>query len=156
MSAPWRLLQSLLLRLLVFLIAAIAITACVQGIFAYKSALSEADALFDYHMQQTAFALRAGLPADAKGLGSLRPEYQNNEFIVQVWTNEGLRIFESAMGDLLPQRAVLGFQDVRAQGSTYRVFSLQTRSQVIQVAQDMAVRHRLARGRHAAELRSGK
>ena len=146
MSAPWRLPQSLRLRLLVFLIAAIAITACVQGIFAYKSALSEADALFDYHMQQTAFALRAGLPADAKGLGSLRPEYQNNEFIVQVWTNEGLRIFESAMGDLLPQRAVLGFQDVRAQGSTYRVFSLQTRSQVIQVAQDMAVRHRLARG----------
>ena len=146
MSMPWRLPQSLRLRLLVFLIAAIAITACVQGIFAYKSALNEADTLFDYHMQQTAFALRAGLPADAKGLGSLRPQYQNNEFIVQVWTNEGLRIFESAMGDLLPQRAVLGFQDVRARGSTYRVFSLQTRSQVIQVAQDMAVRHRLARG----------
>ena len=146
MSMRWRLPQSLRLRLLVFLIAAIAITACVQGIFAYKSALSEADALFDYHMQQTAFALRAGLPTDAKGLGSLRPEYQNNEFIVQVWTNEGLRIFESAMGDLLPQRAVLGFQDVRARGSTYRVFSLQTRSQVIQVAQDMAVRRKLARG----------
>lgn len=146
MSMRWRLPQSLRLRLLVFLIAAIAITACAQGIFAYKSALSEADALFDYHMQQTAFALRAGLPTDAKGLGSLRPEYQNNEFIVQVWTNEGLRIFESAMGDLLPQRAVLGFQDVRARGSTYRVFSLQTRSQVIQVAQDMAVRRKLARG----------
>ena len=146
MSARGRLPQSLRLRLLMFLIAAIAATAGVQGFFAYKTALDEADALFDYHMQQTAFALRAGLPADAKGMGSLRPEYQNNEFIVQVWTNEGLRIFESAMGDLLPQRAVLGFQEVRARGSTYRVFSLQTRSQVIQVAQDMAVRHRLARG----------
>jgi two-component system OmpR family sensor kinase len=146
MSAHWHLPQSLRLRLLMFLIAAIVLTAGVQGLFAYKTALDEADALFDYHMQQTAFALRAGLPADAKGMGSLRPEYQNNEFIVQVWTNEGLRIFESAMGDLLPQRAVLGFQEVRARGSTYRVFSLQTRSQVIQVAQDMAVRHRLARG----------
>lgn len=146
MRSGVRLPQSLRLRLLMFLIAAIAVTAVVQGLFAYKNSLSEADALFDYHMQQTAFALRAGLPADARGLGSLRPEYQNNEFIVQVWTNEGLRIFESAMGDLLPQRAVLGFQDVKAQGSTYRVFSLQTRSQVIQVAQDMAVRHRMARG----------
>ncbi|MBZ0225546.1 MAG: two-component sensor histidine kinase [Comamonas sp.] len=146
MSARWRLPQSLRLRLLMFLIAAIALTAGVQGLFAYKTALDEADALFDYHMQQTAFALRAGLPADAKGMGSLRPEYQNNEFIVQVWTNEGLRIFESAMGDLLPQRAVLGFQEVRSHGGVYRVFSLQTRSQVIQVAQDMAVRHRLARG----------
>jgi len=146
MSARWRLPQSLRLRLLLFLIAAIALTAGVQGLFAYKTALDEADALFDYHMQQTAFALRAGLPADAKGMGSLRPEYQNNEFIVQVWTNEGLRIFESAMGDLLPQRAVLGFQEVHWHGGVYRVFSLQTRSQVIQVAQDMAVRHRLARG----------
>jgi len=146
MSARWRLPQSLRLRLLLFLIAAIALTAGVQGLFAYKTVLDEADALFDYHMQQTAFALRAGLPADAKGMGSLRPEYQNNEFIVQVWTNEGLRIFESAMGDLLPQRAVLGFQEVHSHGGVYRVFSLQTRSQGIQVAQDMAVRHRLARG----------
>ena len=146
MSAAARLPQSLRLRLLLFLIAAIAATALTQGLFAYRSALAEADALFDYHMQQTAFALRAGLPADAKGLGSLRPEYQNNEFIVQVWTNEGLRIFESAIGELLPQRAVLGFQEVRAHGSTYRVFSLQSRSQVIQVAQDMAVRRTLARG----------
>lgn len=146
MNNRWHLPQSLRLRLLIFLIAAIALTACAQGLFAYKTALDEADALSDYHMQQTAFALRAGLPADARGMGSLRPEYQNNEFIVQVWTNEGLRIFESALGDLLPQRAVLGFQDVRARGSNYRVFSLQTRSQVIQVAQDMAVRHRMARG----------
>ncbi len=146
MTGRWRLPQSLRLRLLLFLVAAIAVTAVAQGLFAYRTALDEADALFDYHMQQTAFALRAGLPADAKGMGSLRPEYQNNEFIVQVWTNEGLRIFESAVGDLLPQRAVLGFQEVRSHGSTYRVFSLQTRSQVIQVAQDMAVRRKLARG----------
>ncbi|QEA13408.1 ATP-binding protein [Comamonas flocculans] len=146
MSPRWRLPQSLRLRLLIVLIAAIAVTAGVQGLFAYKTALGEADALFDYHMQQTAFALRAGLPADAKGMGRPRPEYANNEFIVQVWTNEGLRIFESALGDLLPQRAVLGFQDVRAHGRSYRVFSLQTRSQVIQVAQDLAVRRKMARG----------
>src|SRR5256885_7371794 len=41
--------------------------------------------------------------------------------------------------------AVLGFADVPARGTVYRVFSLQTRSQVIQVAQDMRVRRTLAR-----------
>jgi two-component system OmpR family sensor kinase len=143
---------SLRVRLLVFLLAAIALAAGVQGVMAYRSALAEADALFDYHMQQTAFALRAGLPPGAQGLGSATaPEDENHEFIVQVWTNEGLRIFESAVGAALPQLAVLGFTNVQARGATYRVFSLQTHSQVIQVAQDMAVRRGMAR---ALALRS--
>ena len=128
------------------IVAAIALTALLQGFLAYRNALAQADALFDYQMQQTAFALRAGLPVDAKGRPQgTPPEDENNEFIVQVWTNEGLRIFESALGDALPQMAVLGFADVPARGTTYRVFSLQTRSQVIQIAQDMRVRQILAR-----------
>ncbi len=143
---------SLRVRLLAFLLAAVALAAAVQGVMAYRAALAEADALFDYHMQQTAFALRAGLPPDAQGAGSAAaPEDENHEFIVQVWTNEGLRIFESAVGAALPQLAVLGFTNVQARGATYRVFSLQTRAQVIQVAQDMAVRRSMAR---ALALRS--
>ncbi len=148
----WRLaLQSLLPRslraqLLIFLLAAILLAGAVQGVLAYRSALDEADSLFDYHMQQTALALRAGLPPDARDLGQgLSGEDENHEFIVQVWTNEGLRIFESAVGAALPQIAVLGFANVQARGGTYRVFSLQTRSQVIQVAQNMAVRSGMAR-----------
>ena len=136
---------SLRVRLLVFLLAAIALTAAVQGVLAYRSALVEADDLFDYHMQQTAFALRAGLPPDAQGSGSVRvPEDENHDLIVQVWTNEGLRIFESNVGAALPQLAVLGFSTVQARGGTYRVFSLQTPAQVIQVAQDMAARRSMA------------
>lgn len=133
-------------RLLLFIGIAIALVAMLQGALAYRNALEQTDTLFDYQMQQTAFALRAGLPVDAKGRAQgTPPEDENNEFIVQVWTNEGLRIFESALGDALPQMAVLGFADVPARDTTYRVFSLQTRSQVIQIAQDMRVRQLLAR-----------
>eukprot|EP01030_Chromulinospumella_sphaerica_P002677 gene2677-2619_t len=138
--------RSLRMRLLMFLLAAIVLAGAVQGALAYRGALDEADALFDYHMQQTALALRSGLPVDAQGLGpGLDPEDENHEFIVQVWTNEGLRIFESAVGAALPQIAVLGFTNVQARGGTYRVFSMQTRSQVIQVAQNMAARRDMAR-----------
>lgn len=138
--------RSLRMRLLVFLLAAIVLAGAVQGALAYRGALAEADALFDYHMQQTALALRSGLPVDAQGLSpGLSPEDENHEFVVQVWTNEGLRIFESAVGAALPQIAVLGFTDVQARGGTYRVFSMQTRSQVIQVAQNMAARRDMAR-----------
>jgi two-component system OmpR family sensor kinase len=138
--------HSLRVRLLVFLLAAVGLAAALQGVLAYRSALAEADALSDYHMQQTAFALRAGLPAGAQGVASVAsPEDENHAFIVQVWSNEGLRIFESAVGTALPQRAVLGFSNVKAAGSTYRVFSLQTRAQVIQIAQDLSVRQAMAR-----------
>ena len=63
---------------------------------------------------------------------------------MQVWTADGLQVFQSAARARLPQRAVLGFSNVQARGTTYRVFSMQSRSQVIQVAQDMAARRQMA------------
>ena len=106
--------------------------------------LNEADEIFDYHMQQMALSLRSGLPPSS-AVGGIGGVEQNFEFVVQVWTADGVRIFESAEQAALPQIAVLGFADVRARGTTYRVFSMQTRSLVIQVAQDMAVRRQMAR-----------
>ncbi|WCM87511.1 ATP-binding protein [Acidovorax sp. NCPPB 3576] len=138
--------HSLRARLLWFLLAAIVCTALLQIVLSYRSALSEADEIFDYHMEQMAMALRPGLPAvPADAPGPLVHEDESYEFVVQVWSSEGSRVFESAVGAALPQRAVLGFSKVKAHGTTYRVFSVQTRAQVIQVAQDMAVRKAMAR-----------
>ena len=134
---------SLRARLLWFLLAAIVLAAGVQAAVAYRTVLKEADQLFDYHMQQMALSLRAGLPPSA-AVGGLGSGEQNFDFVVQVWTTDGVRIFESAENAALPQIAVLGFADVRARGTTYRVFSVQTRGLVIQVAQDLAVRQRMA------------
>ena len=142
----WHPPRSLRVRLLWFLLGAVLLSAALQGALAYRSALAEADVLFDYQMQQMALALRAGLPVNATGLAAEgRGEEGDPEFIVQVWSNEGLRIFESAFGTALPQVAVLGFANVQARGQAYRVFSLQTRAQVIQVAQAAAVRQTMAR-----------
>ena len=135
--------KSLRARLLWFLLGAIVLAATVQALAAYRTVLGEADQIFDYHMQQMALSLRAGLPPSAAvpGLGGAE---QNFDFVVQVWTAGGERIFESAERAGLPQRAVLGFSDVPARGTTYRVFSLQTEGLVIQVAQDMAARRQMA------------
>jgi two-component system OmpR family sensor kinase len=134
---------SLRARLLLFLLAAIVLAAGTMAFVAYRTVLKEADEIFDYHMQQMALSLRAGLPPSA-AVGGIGGGEQNFEFVVQVWTTDGVRIFESADQAALPQLAVLGFADVRARGTTYRVFSMQTRSLVIQVAQDMAVRRQMA------------
>lgn len=135
--------KSLRARLLWFLLAAIVLAAGTQAFVAYRTVLKEADEIFDYHMQQMAFSLRAGLPPSA-AVGGLGGGEENFEFVVQIWTADGVRIFESAARAALPQRAVLGFSNVQARGTTYRVFSIQSAGLVIQVAQDMAARRTMA------------
>jgi two-component system OmpR family sensor kinase len=135
--------RSLRARLLWFLLAAIVLAAGTQAFIAYRTVLKEADDIFDYHMQQMALSLRAGLPPSST-VGGLGSGEENFEFVVQIWTADGIRIFESAARAALPQRAVLGFSNVQARGTNYRVFSMQTGALVIQVAQDMAARRNMA------------
>ena len=138
--------HSLRARLLWLLLAAILLGTATQGLFAYRTALAEADEIFDYHMQQMALSLRAGLPVSGAGVhGEDGADGASDEFVVQVWTVDGLRIYQSGGRAALPQRAVLGFSEVQARGTRYRVLSVQTRGQVVQVAQDLAVRHQMAR-----------
>jgi two-component system OmpR family sensor kinase len=141
-----RVTHSLRGRLLWFLLAAITIAAVAQASIAYRTALNDADQIFDYHMQQMALSLRSRVPltsaADAASADT--PISGNDDLVVQVWSPDGVRVFRSASHAHLPQRAVLGFSNVRANGTTYRIFSIQTDNQTVQVAQDLAVRRSMA------------
>jgi len=130
-------------RLLWFLLAAITMAAVAQAMIAYRSALYDADQIFDYHMQQMALSLRSGAPMANSTAGPVT-DAENNDLVVQVWTPDGVQVFRSLSRAALPQRAVLGFSNVKANGTTYRIFSVQTANQTVQVAQDMAVRQRMA------------
>ncbi|MES2899099.1 MAG: ATP-binding protein [Pseudomonadota bacterium] len=132
-------------RLLWFLLAAISIAAVAQASIAYRTALANTDQIFDYHMQQMALALRSSAPlANAEAANSIEAEAENNELMVQVWTPDGVQVFRTVSRTRLPQHAVLGFSNVNANNTTYRVFSVQTSTQTLQVAQDMAVRRNMA------------
>ncbi|MEN4921153.1 ATP-binding protein [Achromobacter spanius] len=145
MSIP--LSYSLRARLLFFLLAAIAVGALVQGAIAYRSTLAQADDIFDSLLQRTALSLGTGDgllstgPTHARGAGSPVAD----DLIIQIWTPDGLRVFNSRSRLPLPSQIVLGFSDARLEGVTYRVYSLATPFQVIQVAQDMGVRKNMAR-----------
>ena len=144
MSIP--LSYSLRARLLFFLLAAIAVGALVQGAIAYRSTLQQADDIFDSLLQRTALSLGTGDgllrmgPTHAKG--SATPVA--DDLIIQIWTPDGVRVFNSRSRRPLPDQIILGFADAQVEGSTYRVYSLATPFQVIQVAQDMNVRKRMA------------
>lgn len=138
--------HSLRARLLFFLFAAIAVGALAQGVIAYRSTLRQADAIFDSLLQRTALSLGTG-----DGLLRMGPSHATgsatpvaDDLIIQIWTPDGVRVFNSRSRRPLPDRIVLGFSDTDVEGSTYRVYSLATPFQVIQVAQDMNVRKHMA------------
>lgn len=144
MSIP--LSYSLRARLLVFLLASIFVAALIQGVVAYRSTLQQTDAIFDAQLQRTAASLSLG-----DGLLSSTPAPGSpgavpvNDLIIQIWTADGSRLFKSPSGKLLPDPVVLGFSDVKAGTSTYRVYAQATPFQVTQVAQDTALRSATAR-----------
>lgn len=124
-------------RLLWFVLIPILLAAVVQAITAYRGALQQADAMFDDHLQQVARSMRSGAP-----LGSLSEDGVDDagfDLYVQIWGQDGTQIFRSNRS-MLPPRAVLGFSDVEAHGTRYRVYSLQTPMQTVQIAQDRSAR----------------
>lgn len=129
-------------RLLWFVLVAILLAAVLQAVTAYRGALRQADAMFDEHLQQMARSLRAGVPpgwpmeegSDGEGF----------DIYVQIWGPDGTPLFRSNQSALPPQ-AVLGFSDVQANGNRYRVYSLQTPVQTVQIAQDLSARVARAR-----------
>ncbi len=137
--------HSLRRRLLASVIGAILLGAVLQGVSAYRGALAQADTLFDYHLRQMADSLRGGpaLPSPA-----LQDELvPGGEYVIQIWSADGSHVFQSSRV-VLPARAVLGFADVTHKGKRYRVYSVQTPLQTIQIAQNMD--DRLARARALA------
>ena len=123
---------SLRRQLLWLVLAAIALASVLQAGTAYRSALIQADLLFDEHLRELATSVRQGAVPDSYDLQ------------VQIWSPEGVEIFRST-GSRLPQRALLGFSDVTVQGTHWRVYAVQTPEQTIQVAQDRDARQARAR-----------
>ncbi len=151
-AAPGRWLRlptgSLRARLIGLLLLAIVLAAGLQAAVVYRQARAEADGIFDYHMEQMAQALRAGvlppgLPS-APGEPPASPA-EAFDFFVQIWTPDGLRVFQSGTRAALPHQAILGFSNIEVEGTPYRVYSMQSRSQVVQVAQDLRPRQAMAR-----------
>lgn len=134
--------RSIRLRLLVSLLVTLALSAALLGGLAYRSILTETEALFDYQLRQMALSLRDQGAIDDAQAGALQQE--ELDFVVQIWTADGRTIYASKAHSELPSRAVLGFADVAAASGVWRTYSVAARDRVIQVAQPQRIRQRLA------------
>ena len=137
--------HSLRARLLWLLFGAVLLGAITQAAIVHRTAVQQADAIIDYHMQQMALSLRTGTPLSNHGAAGGRDfGAPGSDFVLQVWTADGVQVFQSIDHDAPPQPAAEGFSEVHAGGTTFRVFTVRTHSQTIQVAQDIATRGEMA------------
>ncbi len=135
--------RSIRTRLLGWLISGVVAIGIAGGWVVYRNALAEADAFFDYHLRQTALILR-----DEPVAYSEAPRIPANDaaydFVVQVWSLDGVLIYLSRPHRVLPDITTLGFSTVETSEGRWRVYGAQALTKVIQVAQPMRVREQQA------------
>lgn len=135
--------KSIRRRLLAALLTTISVAMLLGAYATYRAARDEADAMFDYHLRQLALSLRDQVFEDALPPG-MAVEGDPQDFSIQVWSSDGVRIYISHPRKALPDQARLGFATVQTGQGKWRVFATQEHGQTIQVAQPMRVRDSLA------------
>ncbi len=134
--------NSIRIRLLLALLAILAAAAAVLGGFTYHNVLVETEALFDYQLRQMALSLRDQGEIDPSQAQALADGQL--DFVVQIWNVEGRTIYATRDHPNLPSRALIGLAEINVNGQVWRTFSTATRDRVIQVAQPVEIRKRLA------------
>ncbi len=136
--------SSLRARLLASLLAGVVLVGVLGGWVVYRNALAEADLFFDYHLRETALILRDE-PVEYLLAPQLPSSDAAYDFVVQVWSLDGVRVYLSRPHAVLPDITTLGFSTVKTrEGRSWRVFGVQALTRVIQVAQPMSVREQRA------------
>jgi two-component system OmpR family sensor kinase len=135
--------SSLRARLLASLLAGVVLIGAAGGWVVYRNALAEADAFFDYHLRETALILRDE-PVAYPFAPRLPPTDASYDFVVQVWSLDGVRVYLSHPHAVLPAITTLGFATVPSPEGRWRVFGVQAATRVIQVAQLLSVRQQRA------------
>ena len=133
-------------RLLASLLGLLALAALLMGAVTYRNVLAETETLFDYQLQQMALSLRDQGEISAAQADSIADAQL--DFVIQIWTVDGRSIYASRPHSSLPARALLGLATLQVDGRAWRTYSVATRERVIQVAQPVEIRQRLAA--HAA------
>jgi two-component system OmpR family sensor kinase len=135
---------SLRASLLVWLLGGVLLVGVAGGLIVYRNALAEADAFFDYHLEETALFLR-DQPVEYLFPPPLPSNDVAYDFVVQIWTVDGRRIYIGPEQAVLPPNSTtMGYSTVNTRSGQWRVYGAESPTKVVQVAQPMSVRRQEA------------
>ncbi len=127
--------------LLVTLLAAVAAVTLSAVLLVYRLARHEVDALLDYHLRQIALSLAGRVPGpSAAAVGTPA----GLDFVIQIWDEDGEKLYVSAPDRGLPETPQLGLVTVETPAGAWRVYAAELSGLVVQVAQPERVRRALA------------
>lgn len=132
--------KSLRLRLILLFGIAIVAAAALQFATSFNAAMTEANKLFDYHMQQMALALQDSNFEQIEQRTLPGITNSNFDFVVQVWSEDGARVYQSRSHRTLPLQAILGYSTVTLENGDWRVYAVRANKRVVQVAQKIDTR----------------
>ena len=121
--------------LLAGLLATVVAAGALVAFGVYRTAYDEANALFDYQLQQMGIALRDRIFEGGGGAA-----LDGEDFVIQVWRTDGAVVFVSGARVVPPVRAPAGLSTVAAEGGDWRVYRIDAQTQIVQVAQPMSLR----------------
>jgi two-component system, OmpR family, sensor kinase len=132
--------QSIRRQLLFWLLGIVLAGVGLAGWLIYRQALAEANELFDYQLQEIA----AALPSEpfSQILGAHNDADEG--IVIQIWSRTGSLMYYSHPRAPLAPRAELGFSTERTDRGDWRVYGAIVGDNVVQLAQPLSVRNRLA------------
>jgi two-component system OmpR family sensor kinase len=134
--------QSIRRTLLIWLLALVIVGVGFAGWLIYRQALAEANELFDYQLQQIA----AALPSEPfSSVLSSRSE-SDEGVVIQIWNRNGVLMYYSHPRVPLAPHAELGFSTEMTPRGEWRVYSAIVGDNVVQLAQPLSIRNRVAAG----------
>ncbi|CAN0623217.1 two-component system, OmpR family, sensor histidine kinase QseC [Burkholderia multivorans] len=127
-------------QLLIWLLAIVVAGVGVAGWLIYRQALAEANELFDYQLQEIAAALPSEPFSQVFGSRTNGDE----GIVIQIWNRNGVLMYFSHPRAPIAPRAELGFSTEHTDRGEWRVYGAIVGDNVVQLAQPVSVRNRLA------------
>jgi two-component system, OmpR family, sensor kinase len=127
-------------QLLIWLVAIVVAGVGAAGWLIYRQALAEANELFDYQLQEIA----AALPSEPFSQIFGAHNEVDEGIVIQIWSRTGALMYYSHPRAPLAPRAELGFSTERTERGDWRVYGAIVGDNVVQLAQPLSVRNRLA------------
>jgi two-component system OmpR family sensor kinase len=129
-------------QLLVWLLALVIVGVGFAGWLIYRQALAEANELFDYQLEQIA----AALPSEPFSSVLQSRSDSDDGVVIQIWNRNGALMYYSHPRVPLAPHAELGFSTEMTARGEWRVYSAIVGDNVVQLAQPLFIRNRLAAG----------
>ncbi|WP_250525439.1 ATP-binding protein [Caballeronia sp. GAWG2-1] len=134
--------RSIRRQLLIWLLALVIVGVGFAGWLIYRQALAEANELFDYQLQQIA----AALPSEPFSSVLTSRSESDEGVVIQIWNRNGVLMYYSHPRVPLAPHAELGFSTEMTARGEWRVYSAIVGDNVVQLAQPLSIRNRVAAG----------